>query len=213
MAVPARRFQPPTAPATPIPVPVPTIQAGQPLTIGPTEVTRRVSASGLIGVCYQQVSAGRPLAGQVVTVRLHPACCRSSSPASSSAPCPAPAPRRSSNSAPTDPTSPNDDPQPTRDVSTITRNQTRKHQPELDTSVWSLAPACADSTVAMTKDAPDPNRCRSSRRLARGLPRTGQPGIMAACQRSTRGPGRLQPARRARGRLPTPRLGADRDVF
>ena len=36
------------------------------------EVTRRVSASGLIGVCYQQVSAGRHLAGQVVTVRLHP---------------------------------------------------------------------------------------------------------------------------------------------
>jgi hypothetical protein len=31
-----------------------------------------VSASGLIGVCYQQVSAGRHLAGQVVTVRLHP---------------------------------------------------------------------------------------------------------------------------------------------
>jgi hypothetical protein len=35
-------------------------------------VTRRVSASGLIGVCYQQVSAGRHLAGQVVTVRLRP---------------------------------------------------------------------------------------------------------------------------------------------
>ncbi|MDF2738933.1 MAG: family transposase [Actinomycetia bacterium] len=68
MAVPARRFQPPTAAATP----VPTIQPGQPLTVGPTEVTRRVSASGLIGVCYQQVSAGRHLAGQIVTVRLHP---------------------------------------------------------------------------------------------------------------------------------------------
>jgi hypothetical protein len=68
MAVPARHFQPPTAAATP----VPTIQPRQPLTVGPTEVTRRVSASGLIGVCYQQVSAGRHLAGQVVTVRLHP---------------------------------------------------------------------------------------------------------------------------------------------
>ena len=68
MAVPARRFQRPTATATP----VPTIQPRQPLTVGPTEVTRRVSASGLIGVCYQQVSAGRHLAGQVVTVRLHP---------------------------------------------------------------------------------------------------------------------------------------------
>jgi hypothetical protein len=68
MAVPARRFQPPTAAATPVPA----AQARQPLTVGPTEVTRRVSASGLIGVCYQQVSAGRHLAGHVVTVRLHP---------------------------------------------------------------------------------------------------------------------------------------------
>ena len=68
MAVPASRFQRPTAAAAP----VPTIQPRQPLTVGPTEITRRVSASGLIGVCYQQVSAGRHLAGQVVTVRLHP---------------------------------------------------------------------------------------------------------------------------------------------
>jgi len=68
MAVPAKRFQPPTAAATP----VPRIQPPQPLTLGPTEVTRRVSTSGLIGVCYQQVSAGRHLAGQIVTVRLHP---------------------------------------------------------------------------------------------------------------------------------------------
>jgi hypothetical protein len=67
MAVPARRFQPPTAAATPGPA-----LQHQPLTVGPTEVTRRVSASGLVGVCYQQVSAGRHLAGQVVTVRLHP---------------------------------------------------------------------------------------------------------------------------------------------
>jgi hypothetical protein len=65
MAVPARRFQLPTAP-------VPAVQVGRPLTVGPTEITRRVSASGLIGVCYQQVSAGRHLAGHVVTVRLHP---------------------------------------------------------------------------------------------------------------------------------------------
>jgi len=68
MAVPARRFQAPTAESAPAPA----VQARQPLTVGPTEVTRRVSASGLIGVCYQQVSAGRHLAGQVVTVRLHP---------------------------------------------------------------------------------------------------------------------------------------------
>ena len=70
MAVPARRFQPPTTAAPPDPVP--TIQPPQPLTTGPTEVPRRVSASGLIGVCYQQVSAGRHLAGQVVTVQVHP---------------------------------------------------------------------------------------------------------------------------------------------
>jgi transposase InsO family protein len=66
MLVPAQRFQPDTV------VPPPTIQPSQPVTVGPTEITRRVSASGLIGVCYQQVSAGRHLAGQVVTVRLHP---------------------------------------------------------------------------------------------------------------------------------------------
>jgi hypothetical protein len=69
MQVPAQRFQPAAA-ATPIPVPA--VHPGQPRTLGPTEVTRRVSASGLIGVCYQQVSAGRHLAGQIVTVRLHP---------------------------------------------------------------------------------------------------------------------------------------------
>jgi hypothetical protein len=66
MLVPAQRFQP-----DPV-VPPPTIQPSQPVRVGPTEITRRVSASGLIGVCYQQVSAGRHLAGQVVTVRLHP---------------------------------------------------------------------------------------------------------------------------------------------
>jgi len=69
MQVPARRFQPTAAAA---PIPVPAVQLRQPLTIGPTEITRRVSASGLVGVCYQQVSAGRHLAGQVVTVQLHP---------------------------------------------------------------------------------------------------------------------------------------------
>ena len=70
MLVPAQRFQPPTAVATPMPAPA--VQPRQPVTVGPTEITRRVSASGLIGVCYQQVSAGRHLAGHVVTVRLHP---------------------------------------------------------------------------------------------------------------------------------------------
>jgi transposase InsO family protein len=66
MLVPAQRFQPAAV------VPPSAIQPSQPVTVSPTEVTRRVSASGLIGVCYQQVSAGRHLAGQVVTVRLHP---------------------------------------------------------------------------------------------------------------------------------------------
>ena len=70
MAVPAQRFQRPTTAATPTPIPAQ--QSRQPLTLGPTEITRRVSASGLIGVCYQQVSAGRHLAGHIVTVRLHP---------------------------------------------------------------------------------------------------------------------------------------------
>jgi transposase InsO family protein len=69
MQVPAQRFQPTAVAAS---IPVPAVPSRQPLTLGPTEVTRRVSASGLIGVCYQQVSAGRHLAGQVVTVRLHP---------------------------------------------------------------------------------------------------------------------------------------------
>jgi transposase InsO family protein len=68
MLVPAQRFQPPTAAA----IPVPALLPRQPVTLSPIEITRRVSASGLIGVCYQQVSAGRHLAGQVVTVHLHP---------------------------------------------------------------------------------------------------------------------------------------------
>ena len=70
MAVPTQRFQPATANLSP--APGPHTHSARPATPTPTEVTRRVSASGLIGVCYQQVSAGRHLAGQVVTVRLHP---------------------------------------------------------------------------------------------------------------------------------------------
>jgi transposase InsO family protein len=66
MRVPAQRFQPAATAATP------TLQPSPLVTIDPIEITRRVSASGLIGVCYQQVSAGRHLAGQIVTVRLHP---------------------------------------------------------------------------------------------------------------------------------------------
>jgi transposase InsO family protein len=70
MVVPAERFQPATT--SPSLAPGGPLQPARPATLSPTEVTRRVSVSGLIGVCYQQVSAGRHLAGQVVTVRLHP---------------------------------------------------------------------------------------------------------------------------------------------
>ena len=118
MAVPARRFQAPTAESAPAPA----VQARQPLTVGPTEVTRRVSASGLIGVCYQQVSAGRHLAGQVVPVRLHPSALQVYFAGQLIRTVPAAAPRRWSNSAPTDPTSPND-PRPTREMPTITRTK------------------------------------------------------------------------------------------
>jgi transposase InsO family protein len=70
MDVPNQRFQLATANLSSASGPRP--HSARPATPTPTEVTRRVSASGLIGVCYQQVSAGRHLAGQVVTVRLHP---------------------------------------------------------------------------------------------------------------------------------------------
>jgi transposase InsO family protein len=70
MVVPAERFQPATA--NPSLAPGGPLQPARPATLSPTEVTRRVSASGLIGVCSQQVSAGRHLAGQIVTVQLHP---------------------------------------------------------------------------------------------------------------------------------------------
>jgi transposase InsO family protein len=128
MQVPARRFQRPTAAATP----VPTIQPRQSLTVGPTEVTRRVSASGLIGVCYQQVSAGRHLAGQVVTVRLHPTVLQVVFAGQLIRTVPRTSTKEVVQLRAHQPHQPNN-PRPTREVSTITRNQTRKHQPELDT--------------------------------------------------------------------------------
>ncbi len=69
MLVPAQRFQPAT-PATPT-LP-PTVQHLEPTTISPIEITRRVASNGIIRVAYQYVSAGRHLAGQIVTVRLQP---------------------------------------------------------------------------------------------------------------------------------------------
>ncbi len=127
MAVPAQRFRPATA--GPTVASGPSAQPAHPATLTPTEVTRRVSASGLIGVCYQQLSAGRHLAGQVVTVRLHPTVLQ----VFSAGQLIRTVPRRSTKEVvqlrATGPTSRNDDPQPTREVSTITGNQTRKHQP------------------------------------------------------------------------------------
>jgi transposase InsO family protein len=67
MLVPAERFQPVAAA-----IPLPAVQPHQPVAVGPTEITRRVASSGTVRVAYQQVCAGRHLAGQVVTVRLHP---------------------------------------------------------------------------------------------------------------------------------------------
>jgi hypothetical protein len=56
---------PPPAAAAPPPGLTPT-------TTSPIEVTRRVASNGSIRVAYQSVSAGRQLAGQIVTVRLQP---------------------------------------------------------------------------------------------------------------------------------------------
>jgi transposase InsO family protein len=75
MQVPAKRLQPTAA----IPVPVP--QSRQPITVGPTEITRRVSASGLIGVCYQQVSAAGTSPARSSPYGSTPPCSRPSSPA------------------------------------------------------------------------------------------------------------------------------------
>jgi transposase InsO family protein len=65
MLVPAQRFQPAAA------VPPPTVQPPRKSPSGPPNHPPGVG-SGLISVCYQQVSAGRHLAGHVVTVQLHP---------------------------------------------------------------------------------------------------------------------------------------------
>jgi integrase-like protein len=71
MAVPAQRFRPTTTPSRQ-PAPARPAQPTPSVTASPTEVTRRVTTSGLVCVCYQQISAGRHLAGQIVTVRLQP---------------------------------------------------------------------------------------------------------------------------------------------
>jgi hypothetical protein len=85
----------------------------------------------VIGVCYQQVSAGRHLAGQVVTVRVHPSILQ----VFFAGQLIRTLPRRSTKEVvqlrahqPHKPRRPT----PTYAVSTITRNQTRKHQPVLD---------------------------------------------------------------------------------
>jgi transposase InsO family protein len=59
MLVPAQRFRPATRPA-PEPAPALPAQPALPMPASsPTKVTRRVTKSGLVCVCYQQVSAGR----------------------------------------------------------------------------------------------------------------------------------------------------------
>jgi hypothetical protein len=158
MTVPARRFQPPTAAATPVPA----VQARQPLTIGPTQITRRVSASGLIGVCYQQLSAGRHLAGQVVTVRLHPTVLQVFFAGQLIRTVPRTSTKEVVQLRAHDPTSRDDNPRPPRELSTITRNQNRKHQPELDTCTpWGPAapPGCprpqAESVLNTEYEATD----------------------------------------------------------
>ena len=72
MGVPAERFRPAAVNPQPARASALPAQHRRAVTVGPTEVTRRVSRNGVVRVCYQQVSAGRHLAGQVVTVRLHP---------------------------------------------------------------------------------------------------------------------------------------------
>ena len=130
MQVPAQRFQP-TA-ADPDPGPSGPLRASRSPS-APTEVTRRVSASGLIGVCYQQVSAGRHLAGQIVTVRLHPTVLQVFFAGQLIRTVPRTSTKEVVQLRAHRPHQPKHDPRPTREVSTITRNQTRKHQPELDT--------------------------------------------------------------------------------
>jgi hypothetical protein len=77
-------------------------------------VTRRVSASGLIGVCYQQVSAGRHLAGQVVTVQLDPTVLQVFFAGQLIRTVPRRSTKEVVNFEPADPTGPNDGPQPAR---------------------------------------------------------------------------------------------------
>jgi hypothetical protein len=131
MVVPAERFQPATA--SPSLAPGRPLQPARPATLSPTEVTRRVSASGLIGVCYQQVSAGRHLAGQVVTVRLHPTVLQ----VFFAGPLIRTVPRRSTKEVVQlrahRPTGRDDDPRPTRECQPSPGTKTGKPQPELDT--------------------------------------------------------------------------------
>ena len=84
-------------------------------------------------VCYQQVSAGRHLAGQLVTVRLHPPCSRSSSPANSSVPSP-PTTKEVIQLRAHQPHQPR---RPTTNQRTVNHHPepNPKHQPELDKNI------------------------------------------------------------------------------
>jgi hypothetical protein len=101
------------------------------VTATPAEVTRRVTNSGLVCVCYQQVSAGWHLAGQIVTVRLQPTLLQ----VFFAGQLVRTVPRRSTKEVvqlrahrPTG----RHNVLTAREASTITRNHSRKHQPELD---------------------------------------------------------------------------------
>jgi hypothetical protein len=81
---------------------------------------------------YQQVCAGRHLAGQIVTVRLHPTVLQVFFAGQLVRTVPRRSTKEVSSSKPTGPTGRHHDPKPAREVSTINRNHSGKHQLELD---------------------------------------------------------------------------------
>jgi hypothetical protein len=82
--------------------------------MGPTEITRRVASGGTVRVAYQQVCAGRHLAGQIVTVRLHPTILQVFLAGQLARTVPRRSTKEGSSSKPTGHTGRHDDPNPTR---------------------------------------------------------------------------------------------------
>jgi transposase InsO family protein len=144
MLVPAERFRP-VAAATPVPA----VQPRRPVAVGPTEITRRVPAAAPSGLPTSKSAPAGTSPARSSPCAYTPPSCRSSSPASWSARCRAAAPRRWSSSKPTGHTGRHDDPNPAREVSTITRNHSVKHQLELDRSpTGSASPSIRRATVS-----------------------------------------------------------------